>query len=85
MAALHSAKDGAAVVAKMKALPTDDPLFGQGTIRPDGRKIHPMYLFEAKAPSESKGEWDLYKVLETIPAEQAFRPMSEGGCPMVAK
>ncbi|AYO81539.1 ABC transporter substrate-binding protein [Methylobacterium brachiatum] len=84
VAALHSAKDGAAVVAKMKALPTDDPLFGTGTIRPDGRKIHPMYLFEAKAPSESKGEWDLYKVLETIPAEQAFRPMGEGGCPMVA-
>ena len=84
VAALHSAKDGAAVVATMKALPTDDPLFGKGTIRPDGRKIHPMYLFEAKAPAESKGEWDLYKVLETIPAEQAFRPMSEGGCPMVA-
>ncbi len=83
--ALHSAKDGAAVVAKMKEIPTDDPLFGQGTIRPDGRKIHPMYLFEAKAPSESKGEWDLYKLLETIPADQAFRPMSEGGCPMVAK
>ncbi len=83
--ALHSSKDGAAVVAKMKEIPTDDPLFGQGTIRPDGRKIHPMYLFEAKAPSESKGEWDLYKLLETIPADQAFRPMSEGGCPMVAK
>ena len=85
VAALHSAKDGAAVVAKMKEIPTDDPLFGKGTIRPDGRKIHPMYLFEAKAPSESKGEWDLYKVLETIPADQAFRPMSEGGCPMIAK
>ncbi|MCJ2088442.1 ABC transporter substrate-binding protein [Methylobacterium sp. E-005] len=84
VAALHSAKDGAAVVAKMKELPTDDPLFGQGTIRPDGRKIHPMYLFEAKTPAESKGEWDLYKVLETIPAEQAFRPMGEGGCPMLA-
>ena len=83
--ALRSAKDGAAVVAKMKEIPTDDSLFGKGTIRPDGRKIHPMYLFEAKAPSESKGEWDLYKVLETIPAEQAFRPMSEGGCPMIAK
>ena len=84
VAALHSARDGAAVVAKMKELPTDDPLFGKGTIRPDGRKIHPMYLFEAKAPAESKGAWDLYKVLETIPAEQAFRPMSEGGCPMLA-
>ena len=85
VAALKSAKDGAAVVAKMKELPTDDPLFGQGTIRPDGRKIHPMYLFEAKAPSESKGEWDIYKVLETIPGDQAFRPMSEGGCPLVGK
>ena len=85
VAALHSAKDGAAVVAKMKEIPTDDPLFGKGTIRPDGRKIHPMYLFEAKTPAESKGEWDLYKVLETIPADQAFRPMSEGGCPMIAK
>ncbi|KST61086.1 ABC transporter permease [Methylobacterium sp. GXS13] len=82
--ALKSAKDGAAVVAKMKELPTDDPLFGKGYIRPDGRKIHPMYLFEAKAPGESKGGWDLYKLLETIPGEQAFRPMSEGGCPMVA-
>ena len=83
--ALKSARDGAAVVAKMKAIPTDDPLFGRGTIRADGRKIHPMYLFEAKAPSESKGEWDLYKVLETIPGDQAFRPMSEGGCPMIGR
>lgn len=83
VAALKSARDGAAVVAKMKELPTDDPLFGRGMIRADGRKIHPMYLFEAKAPAESKGEWDLYKVLETIPGDQAFRPMSEGGCPMI--
>ncbi len=51
----------------MKEIPTDDPLFGKGTIRPDGRKIHPMYLFEAKAPSESKGEWDLYKVWRPSP------------------
>ena len=85
VAALKSARDGAAVVAKMKELPTDDPLFGKGTIRADGRKIHDMYLFEAKAPAESKGEWDLYKTLETIPGDQAFRPMSEGGCPLVAK
>ena len=82
--ALKSDADGKAIVAKMKEMPTDDPLFGKGTVRADGRKIHPMYLFEAKAPSESKGAWDLYKVLETIPAEQAFRPMSEGGCPMLA-
>ena len=67
----------------MKEMPTDDPLFGKGKIRPDGRKIHDMYLFEVKKPSESKGEWDLYKLLATIPAEEAFRPMSEGGCPLV--
>ena len=72
-------------MAWMKANPTDDPLFGKGVVRADGRKIHPMYLFEVKAPSESKGPWDLYKVLETIPAEQAFRPLAEGGCPLVAK
>ncbi|MGE8130028.1 ABC transporter substrate-binding protein [Methylobacterium sp. NPDC080182] len=72
-------------MAWMKANPTDDPLFGKGVVRADGRKIHPMYLFEVKAPSESKGPWDLYKVLETIPAEQAFRPLAEGGCLLVAK
>ncbi|ACL59319.1 ABC transporter substrate-binding protein [Methylobacterium nodulans] len=81
--ALKSAGDGAQVVAKMKELPTDDPLFGKGTIRPDGRKIHDMYLFEVKKPGESKGEWDLYKTLATIPGAEAFRPMSEGGCPLV--
>ncbi|ACL59320.1 ABC transporter substrate-binding protein [Methylobacterium nodulans] len=83
--ALKSAGDGAQVVAKMKELPTDDPLFGKGTIRPDGRKIHDMYLFEVKKPGESKGEWDLYKTLATIPGAEAFRPMSEGGCPLVGK
>lgn len=76
-------KDTAKVMAKMKEMPTDDPLFGKGKIRPDGRKIHDMFLFEVKKPSESKGDWDLYKLLATIPAEQAFRPMSEGGCPLV--
>ena len=78
-----SAKDGAAVVAKMKDMPTDDPLFGKGTIRKDGRKIHDMYLFEAKKPSESKGAWDYYKVRATIPAAQAFRPLADGKCPLV--
>jgi branched-chain amino acid transport system substrate-binding protein len=72
--------DGTKVVAKMKEMPTDDPLFGKGTIRADGRKIHPAYLVEVKKPSESKGAWDYYKVRATIPAEQAFRPMAEGGC-----
>ena len=77
--------DGTAVIAKMKALPTDDPLFGKGVIRQDGRKIHPMYLFEVKKPSESKGPWDLYKLRTTIPASEAFRPLDQGNCPLVKK
>ena len=75
--------DGTKVVAKMKEMPTDDPLFGKGTIRADGRKIHPAYLVEVKKPSESKGAWDYYKVRATIPADQAFRPLADGGCPLV--
>src|SRR5262247_132109 len=77
--------DGPKVIAKMKELPTDDPVFGKGMVRADGRKIHPMYLFEVKKPSESKGPWDYYKVRATIPAEQAFRPMDQGNCPLVKK
>ena len=65
--------------------PTDDPLFGQGTIRADGRKLHPAYLFEVKKPSESKGPWDYYKLVGTTPADQAFRPLSESACPLVKK
>jgi branched-chain amino acid transport system substrate-binding protein len=76
-------KDPTKVLAKMKEMPTDDPLFGKGKIRADGRKIHDMYLFEVKKPGESKGEWDLYKQLATIPADEAFRPLNEGGCPLV--
>jgi len=76
-------KDTAQVMAKMKEMPTDDPLFGKGKVRQDGRKIHDMYLFEVKKPAESKGPWDLYKQLATIPADQAFRPLNEGGCPLV--
>ncbi|GJD49138.1 hypothetical protein OPKNFCMD_1868 [Methylobacterium crusticola] len=83
--ALKSAKDGGQVVAKMKELPTDDPLFGKGTIRADGRKIHDMYLFEVKKPSESKGEWDLYRTLATIPGSDAFRPLNQGGCPILGR
>jgi branched-chain amino acid transport system substrate-binding protein len=75
--------DGTKVVAKMKEMPTDDPLFGKGTIRVDGRKIHPAYLMEVKKPSESKYPWDYYKVRATIPADQAFRPLAEGGCSLV--
>jgi branched-chain amino acid transport system substrate-binding protein len=81
--ALKSDADGAAVVAKMKEMPTDDRLFGKGSIRQDGRKIHDMYLFEVKKPQESKGPWDYYKLRATIPADQAFRPLNEGECPLV--
>lgn len=84
--AVEAAKtdDGTKVVEQMKRLPTDDTLFGKGTIRADGRKVHPAYLFEAKKPSESKGPYDYYKLISTIPAEQAFRPMADGDCPLVA-
>ena len=82
--ALKSAKDGKAVVAKMKEMPADDPLFGKGEVRADGRKTHDMYLFEVKKPEKSKGPWDYYKLLTTIPADKAFRPLNEGGCPLVA-
>jgi branched-chain amino acid transport system substrate-binding protein len=81
--ALKSDADGKAVVAKMKETPTDDKLFGNGTIRQDGRKIHDMYLFEVKKPEESKAPWDYYKLRATIPAAEAFRPLGEGGCPLV--
>ena len=83
VAALKSAQDGKAVVAKMKELPTDDPLYGKGTIRADGRKIHPVSLYETKAPAESKGDWDYFKVVSTISAEDAWRPLDKGGCPFV--
>jgi len=75
--------DGTKVIAKMKEMPTDDPLFGKGTVRADGRKIHPAYLFEVKKPAESKGPWDYYKTRATIPADQAFRPLKDGECPLV--
>ncbi|HYL90088.1 MAG TPA: ABC transporter substrate-binding protein [Burkholderiales bacterium] len=83
--AVASAKtdDGTKVIAEMKRLPTDDPLFGKGRVRQDGRKIHPAYLFEVKKPSESKYAYDYYKLRATIPAEQAFRPEKEGGCDLV--
>jgi len=83
--AVEAAKtdDAPKVIAKMKELPTDDPLFGKGRIRQDGRKIHDAYLVEVKQPSESKYPWDYYKIRATIPAEQAFRPEKEGGCSLV--
>ncbi|MFN8882676.1 MAG: ABC transporter permease, partial [Alphaproteobacteria bacterium] len=75
--------DGAAAVARMKAIPTEDDCFGKGTIRADGRKLHPAYLFEVKTPAESRGAWDYYKLLQTTPGEEAFRPLAEGACPLV--
>jgi len=84
VAALKSAQDGKAVVAKMKEMPTDDPLFGKGTIRADGRKIHDAYLFEVKKPAESKHPGDFYKLRATIPAAEAFRPLKDGNCPLVS-
>src|SRR2546426_11484578 len=75
--------DGTKVIQKMKDLPTDDPLFGKGRVRQDGRKIHPAFLVEVKKPSESKYPWDYYKIRATIPADQAFRPEKEGGCSLV--
>lgn len=77
--------DGTKVAVKMKQMPTDDILFGKGSVRADGRKIHPAYLFEVKKPSESKGPYDYYKLVATIPAEEAFRPLSESECPLVKK
>jgi branched-chain amino acid transport system substrate-binding protein len=81
--ALKSDADGVKVVDEMKKMPTDDPLFGKGSIRIDGRGLHPAYLVEVKKPSESKAPWDYYKVLSTIPADEAFRPLKDGGCSLV--
>ncbi|MDB5379284.1 MAG: transporter permease [Rubritepida sp.] len=75
--------DGAAVLARMKAMPTDDDAFGPGRLREDGRKLHPAHLFQVKTPEESRGPWDYYKTIATTAAEDAFRPMQEGGCPLV--
>ncbi|GGC74600.1 ABC transporter substrate-binding protein [Chelatococcus reniformis] len=83
VAKLKSAADGRAVVAQMKALPTDDPIFGKGSVREDGRKLHPMYLLVTKTPAESKRKWDYLRTVATIPADQAFRPLADGGCPLV--
>jgi branched-chain amino acid transport system substrate-binding protein len=80
---LGSKDDSKAIVEKMKEMPTDDPVFGQGEVRQDGRKVHPMYLFEVKSPEESEGPWDYYKLIAEIPVERAFRPMEEGGCELV--
>jgi len=80
-----SPADGRAVVAAMKAMAVDDPLFGHVTIREDGRAMHDMYLLEVKSPAESKGEWDVFKITSIIPADKAFRPLDQGNCPLVAR
>ncbi len=77
--------DGVKVVEKMKSIPTDDPLFGKGEIQPNGRTIHSAYLFEVKKPSESKGPWDFYKLVGTVPGDQAFTPLAESKCPLLKK
>ena len=81
--ALKSDADGAKIVEKMKSMPTDDPLFGKGSIRVDGRALHPAYLVQVKTPAESKYPWDYYKIVSTIPADEAFRPLKDGGCSLV--
>jgi branched-chain amino acid transport system substrate-binding protein len=74
---------GRATVAQMKAIPVDDPLFGQGTVREDGKYVHTEYVWQTKTMAESKGPWDFFKKAATIPADKAFKPMAEGGCPLV--
>jgi branched-chain amino acid transport system substrate-binding protein len=85
MGVAEAKKSGAATVARMKAMPTDDDVFGAGSIREDGRKLHAAYLLEGKKPSESKHEWDVMKLVATTPANEAFRPLSESACPWVKK
>jgi branched-chain amino acid transport system substrate-binding protein len=82
---LKDARDGKAVVAKMAATPTDDTLFGKGTIDPNGRKRHAMYVYEVKKPEESKGPWDYYKLIREVPADQAFRKPADSECALIAK
>ena len=84
MGVAEAKQSGAATVAKMKSIPTEDDCFGKGSIRADGRVLHPSYLWEVKTPAESKGPWDYYKLLATTPADQAFRPLDKGNCPLVS-
>jgi branched-chain amino acid transport system substrate-binding protein len=81
----EKSKDAAKVMARMKATPTEDPLFGKGSVRADGRKMHDAFLLEVKKPGDSKGDWDLAKILAKVPADQVFRPLSESNCPLVNK
>jgi branched-chain amino acid transport system substrate-binding protein len=83
LAVTKTAADGVKLVDEMKAIPTDDRLFGKGIIRVDGRKLHPIYLYKAKTPAESKYDWDYFALVSTIKPEDAFRPLDKGGCPFV--
>ena len=83
LGAEKAATDGATAVAQMKATPTDDPLFGRGIVRIDGRVIHDMHLFRVKSPAQSKAAWDYYEHIGTVPGADAFRPLNEGGCALV--
>jgi branched-chain amino acid transport system substrate-binding protein len=83
MGAAEAKRSGAATVARMKAMPAEDDVFGRSTVREDGRVLHTAYLFEVKSPQESRGAWDYYKLVTTVPPEQAFRPANEGGCALV--
>ncbi|MBC7977376.1 MAG: ABC transporter substrate-binding protein [Myxococcales bacterium] len=85
IAELKSKDDGKAVVAKMEATPTDDVVFGKGTIDGNGRKRHAMYVYEVKSPAESKGKWDDYKLIREVPADQAFRAPADSGCSLLTK
>jgi branched-chain amino acid transport system substrate-binding protein len=77
--------DGEAVVAQMRQAPIEDILFGTVTVRPDGRAVHDMYTFRVKAPNESHSRWDTYQLVARIPGAEAFRPLDQGGCPLVRK
>jgi branched-chain amino acid transport system substrate-binding protein len=83
MGVAQARASGVEAVNRMKAMPCDDDCFGAGSIRQDGRKLHPAYLFEVKKPEESRGEWDYYKLLQTTASEEAFRPLADGGCSFV--
>ena len=80
---MRAKASGRDIVELMKKMPTDDDCFGKGSIREDGRKIHPAYLFEVKKPEESRGPGDIYKLVSSLPAEEAFRPLAEGNCPLI--
>ena len=77
--------DAQAVMAKMREIPVNDFFAKNGRIRGDGRMVHDMYVYEVKKPSESKGDWDFYKLREVIPGDQAFRPLKDSACPLVKK